>query len=123
MGSRGMRLWEGRSTGMNHNTPWRTTRGNRIVALAQGHNDWYKIKNLTDGPAQLSIYDEIGFFGITAHDLISDLADVAGPIDVHLNSPGGEVNDGLAIYNCRGHHQDRTNGPDDGAQCLHDGHR
>ncbi|HLY73651.1 MAG TPA: head maturation protease, ClpP-related [Planctomycetota bacterium] len=85
---------------MNRNTPWRTTRGNRIVALAQGHNDWYRIKNVTDGPSQLSIYDEIGFFGITAHDLISDLADVNGPIDVHLNSPGGEVNDGLAIYNC-----------------------
>jgi ATP-dependent protease ClpP protease subunit len=85
---------------MNRNTPWRTTRGSRIVALAQGHNDWYKIKNSNDGPAQLSIYDEIGFFGITAHDLISDLASITGPIDVHLNSPGGEVWDGLAIYNC-----------------------
>jgi ATP-dependent protease ClpP protease subunit len=70
------------------------------VALAQGHNDWYRIRNEASGPAQLSIYDEIGFFGITAHDLISDLAGVEGPIDVHLNSPGGEVNDGLAIYNC-----------------------
>jgi ATP-dependent protease ClpP protease subunit len=85
---------------VNHNTPWRTTRGSRIVALAQGHNDWYKIKNLAEGPAQVSIYDEIGFFGITAHDFVADLAGVEGPIDVHLNSPGGEVNDGLAIYNC-----------------------
>lgn len=71
-----------------------------MLALSQGHNDWYRIKNQASGPTQLHIYDEIGFFGITAADLISDLADVEGPVDVHLNSPGGEVNDGLAIYNC-----------------------
>src|SRR5690348_14521514 len=84
---------------MNNNTPWRTVRGSRILALSHGRNDWYRIKNKTDGPTQLHIYDEIGFLGVTAADLIRDLADVNGPIDVHINSPGGEVYDGLAIYN------------------------
>lgn len=72
-----------------------------MLALSQGHNDWYRIRNAAaGGPAQLHIYDEIGFMGVTASDLISELADITGPLDVHLNSPGGEVNDGLAIYNC-----------------------
>lgn len=73
------------------------------MALHQpGVNDWYRIKNANfkDGsPAQLHIYDEIGYFGVSAGDLIRDLADVNGPLDVHINSPGGEVFDGIAIYN------------------------
>lgn len=70
------------------------------MALHQpGVNDWYRIKNQADGPTQLHIYDEIGYFGVTAQDLIHDLADITGPIEVHFNSPGGEVFDGIAIYN------------------------
>lgn len=83
---------------MNGNTPWRTTRGTRLLAFSQ--SKWYRINNLADAPTQLAIYDEIGFSGVTANDLIADLSGVTGPIDVHLNSPGGEVNEGLAIYNC-----------------------
>lgn len=71
-----------------------------MVALTQGRNDWYRIRNKAgNANAQLYIYDEIGYFGVTAADLIRDLADVEGPIDLHLNSPGGEVFDGVAIYN------------------------
>jgi ATP-dependent protease ClpP protease subunit len=64
------------------------------------HNDWYRIKNRQDGgPTQIHIYDEIGYFGVSSADFVRDLADVDGPIEVHLNSPGGEVWDGIAIYN------------------------
>jgi ATP-dependent protease ClpP protease subunit len=70
-----------------------------MYGLHQGGNDWYRIRNQISGPTQLHIYDEIGFFGVSAMDLIRDLADVTGPIEVHLNSPGGEVDDGIAIYN------------------------
>jgi ATP-dependent Clp endopeptidase proteolytic subunit ClpP len=78
--------------------PWRSARN--VTALTQGRSDWFKIKALSDGkPTQLHIYDEIGYVGITAQDLIKQLADIDGPLDVHLNSPGGEVFDGLAIYN------------------------
>jgi ATP-dependent protease ClpP protease subunit len=70
-----------------------------MVALSSGRNDWYRIRNQGVGNNQLHIYDEIGYFGVTAADLIRDLADLEGPLDVHLNSPGGEVFDGIAIYN------------------------
>src|SRR6266702_815108 len=82
---------------MSRNTPWRTTR--KMYSLHQQGNDWYRIRNQKDGPTQLHIYDEIGYFGVSAGDLIRDLADVGGPLEVHLNSPGGEVFDGIAIYN------------------------
>lgn len=82
---------------MNRDTPWRTAR--RVMNLhPSGGNDWYRIKNQADGPTQLHIYDEIGYFGIQAADLVKDLEDVKGPLEVHLNSPGGEVFDGIAIY-------------------------
>lgn len=56
------------------------------------------------GP-ELSIYDEIGFWGITASDVARDLAAFTGQrVTVRLNSPGGEVFDGIAIFNLlRGH--------------------
>jgi ATP-dependent protease ClpP protease subunit len=81
---------------MPDHKPFRTTRA--IANLRQGRNDWYRITNAAKGPAQLHIYDEIGFFGVTAGDMIADLAAVKGDIEVHLNTPGGEVFDGIAIY-------------------------
>jgi ATP-dependent protease ClpP protease subunit len=82
---------------MSRNTPWRTSR--KQYALHQKSNDWYRIRNQVNGPTQLHIYDEIGYFGVSAGDMIRDLANVDGPVEVHLNSPGGEVFDGIAIYN------------------------
>jgi ATP-dependent protease ClpP protease subunit len=83
---------------MSRQTPWRTTR--RQWALHQQNNDWYRIRNQSNGgPTQLHIYDEIGFFGVSAMDLIHELADVDGPLDVHISSPGGEVDEGITIYN------------------------
>lgn len=82
---------------MSRSVPWRTAR--QQFALHRQGNDWYRIKNQHDGPTQIYIYDEIGYFGVSSADFIRDLADVNGPIDVHLNSPGGEVFDGVAIYN------------------------
>jgi HK97 family phage major capsid protein len=60
---------------------------------------WYRITNLADGPAQILIYDEIGFWGITAQDFLRDLDGVSGPVEVRVNSPGGDVFDAYAIYN------------------------
>lgn len=84
--------------------PFRTTR--RIANLRQGRNDWYRIENSAPGPAQVSIYDEIGFFGVTASDFVKDLAVVKGDLDIHLNCPGGDVFDAVAIYNALKQHQD-----------------
>jgi ATP-dependent Clp endopeptidase proteolytic subunit ClpP len=72
-----------------------------VLALASTKKEWYSIKNAAtpDARSQVHIYDEIGFMGKTAHDFIQDLDGIEGPIDLHLNSPGGEVFDGVAIYN------------------------
>lgn len=61
---------------------------------------WYDIRNAEDGPAVVRIYDEIGFWGTTAEDFARDLATVtAGEIEVQISSPGGDVFDGVAIFN------------------------
>jgi len=64
---------------------------------------WYEIKNKSD-KAEIYIYEMIGedFFGdgLSAKGFQKDLSAIkANQIDLHLNSPGGEVFDGLAIYN------------------------
>lgn len=61
---------------------------------------WYRIANVANGPAQILIYDEIGMWGVTASDFIRDLAAAgSGPVEVHINSGGGDVFDAYAIYN------------------------
>ena len=48
----------------------------------------------------IDIYDEIGGWGITAADFIGQLRQVdTRQIELHINSGGGDVYDGLAIYN------------------------
>lgn len=59
-----------------------------------------KISAAADGVMDIMLYDEIGFFGITAKEFIADLAAISAPsLRVRINSPGGDVFDGLAIYN------------------------
>jgi len=65
-------------------------------------NGWYRIKNLASGVgnAELFIYDEIGMWGFTAADLVRELQNLeAVHIDLRINSEGGDVWDGIAIYN------------------------
>ena len=46
------------------------------------------------------VYDEIGAWGVTAESIADQLDDIhGGDILVRINSPGGDVFDGLAIYN------------------------
>jgi ATP-dependent protease ClpP protease subunit len=60
-------------------------------------------------PARVEVYDDIGeggWFseGLTAKAFSAQLASVRGPLDVHINSYGGDVADGLAIASTiRGH--------------------
>lgn len=49
---------------------------------------------------EILLYDEIGCFGVTAKAFIQALAQAGdGPITLRINSPGGDVFDGMAIYN------------------------
>lgn len=50
--------------------------------------------------AELHILDEIGFRGVQAKDVVNDLKGItASTIHVRLNTPGGNVFDGVTIYN------------------------
>jgi len=54
------------------------------------------------GPTRVDVYDDIGagwFGGIGAQDFVNQLAEINGDIEVHINSGGGDVFDGIAIYN------------------------
>src|SRR5215469_6256356 len=79
--------------------PHRSLRTTRDIRNLQGRPGWYRIQNSAAGPAQVTIYDEIGFLGVAADTFIRDLAGIQGDIEMHLNSPGGDVFDGIAIYN------------------------
>lgn len=50
--------------------------------------------------AEILLYDEISFFGISAKRFLDELASVdAKKIDLRVNCPGGEVFEGVSIYN------------------------
>lgn len=71
-----------------------------------GSRDWYSIRNVSDTEAEIFIYDEIGYWGTTAADFIKDLRDIkATSITVRINSPGGDVFDGIAIHNALQRHK------------------
>ncbi len=68
--------------------------------------DWFEIKNKSAKSTDLYIYDEIGFWGTSAQDFVDQLKEVdTGQINLHINSPGGEIFDGLAIYNALKQHK------------------
>jgi ATP-dependent protease ClpP protease subunit len=58
-----------------------------------------KVNVLADGGAEVLLYDEIGYWGVTAADMAAALSPISGPLHLRVNSPGGDVFDGIAIYN------------------------
>lgn len=52
----------------------------------------------SDGAMEIDLYDEVGFWGVNAKDFRARLKD-AGDVVLRINSPGGDVFDGLAIFN------------------------
>jgi ATP-dependent protease ClpP protease subunit len=71
-------------------------------AKRQAEKSWYQIlKNQTSGETEISIMENIGFFGITAKDF-KDEIDMLGekePLHVHINSDGGDMMEGNEIFN------------------------
>ena len=62
---------------------------------------WYSINSLSKGRAEVLLYDEIGGWGISARQFATDLKALGdvGQIDLRIHSPGGDVFEGMAIYN------------------------
>jgi len=54
------------------------------------------------------LYDEIGWFGISAEDFVKDLNKIQSEtIHLRVNSPGGSVFDGTTIYNAIKQHKSK----------------
>lgn len=62
---------------------------------------WYRIENrFAPDVAEIYLHDEIGLYGITSGQFVAELKNVtSSKIKLHVNSPGGSVDDGIAIYN------------------------
>lgn len=64
------------------------------------NKSWYSIENKAATEATVYIYDEISLWGISANQFVKDLNDItAKTINLRINSPGGNVFDGITIYN------------------------
>lgn len=69
-------------------------------------NSWFRMQARNNSEADIFIYDEIGYWGVTAKQFVNDLRALGDitHINLHINSPGGDVFDGIAIYNALKHH-------------------
>jgi ATP-dependent protease ClpP protease subunit len=81
---------------------------NNLTERGRGKNPgpWYRIQNNAGTSAEVLIYDEIDpWWGVSAATFARDVAALdAETITVRINSPGGDVYEGLAILNSlRGH--------------------
>jgi ATP-dependent Clp endopeptidase proteolytic subunit ClpP len=87
---------------MEHRYEHRALR--RLPATNTDTRTWYRITNL-DTKARIDVYDEIGGYGVTAQQFIGTLNDLdAAEIEVHLNTPGGDVFDAIAMHNALREH-------------------
>lgn len=74
----------------------RTDAGARIEASAR---PWWRVSNADGERAKVYIYDYIDPWGVTAQDFTRELDAITAPnIDLHINSGGGDVWDGYAIW-------------------------
>lgn len=61
---------------------------------------WYEINRGNPAVAEVYLHDEIGLFGVSSQMFVDELRTVTAPtLKLHVNSPGGSVDDGIAIYN------------------------
>lgn len=71
-------------------------RRDRFFARSVGTD--FSAKAGEDGSLAIDLYDEIGYWGTTAKDFRSALKDARGDVTLRINSPGGDVFDGMAIH-------------------------
>ncbi|SFB52366.1 ATP-dependent protease ClpP, protease subunit [Rhizobium sp. NFR07] len=71
-------------------------RRDRFFARAVGTK--FEAKAESSGTV-IHLYDEIGYWGVNARSFRSQLSQVSGDITLRINSPGGDVFDGISIYN------------------------
>lgn len=80
---------------------------------------WYTIEAKAGGVAVVKLYDEIGACGINARQFADELAALGNvrQINLHIHSPGGNVLEGLAMYNLLKNHPAQKIVTIDGIAC------
>lgn len=70
-------------------------------------NKWYKLRMLGNNHAEITIYNDIGAWGITAEMFKCDIENLTNvsEMTIRINSYGGEVFDGNAVYNLLREHK------------------
>jgi ATP-dependent protease ClpP protease subunit len=67
---------------------------------------FYALEKTADNETTVTLYDEIGAFGAGSKEFLSDLTKLSGQhIHLRINSPGGSVIEGTAIYNALRRHE------------------
>lgn len=70
-----------------------------VKPVPRAEKTWYRVEAKANERTKVYIYDEIGWFGTSAADFVGTIKDLdVDEFDLHINSPGGSVFDGLAIY-------------------------
>lgn len=92
----------------------------RAKALG-ARKQWFRIENAVTADsgktrAKVYLYDPIGgWFGVTPKAFVDEINDLdVDEIELHINSPGGSVYDGIAIMNALRQHDARVIGVVDG---------
>jgi ATP-dependent protease ClpP protease subunit len=99
--------------------PVENVRNAETARPSPGARQWYRITAIAAGIApngqpsnaatRIDIYEEIGGWGASAAEFVQALRAVDTPeIELHVNSPGGSVFDGVAIYNSLVQHPARV---------------
>lgn len=73
-------------------------------AMDKWADDTAGLKALEKGDNIITMFDVIGedFWtggGVTANSVAKQLRAIGGPVEVHINSPGGDMFEGFAVYN------------------------
>lgn len=69
----------------------------KYFARAQGTR--FEAIKAASAPTVVELYDEIGFWGVTAKDFRDQIRNIEGDFTLRVNSPGGDVFDGIAMFN------------------------
>lgn len=84
---------------------------NKLYALLDytTNVDSYRIEDKErETDADIYIYDIIDYWGMSSRQFLTDISKIKkGVINVHINSPGGSVFEGVAIYNTLKQHKAR----------------
>lgn len=78
----------------------------RAFSLSNAES-WYEIRAQAAAaePVDVYVFDEIGAYGVSALAFVSAIRGIKSKaLNVHLNSPGGDAFDGIAIFNALTQH-------------------